>query len=302
MKSICDVPGIRVGHQSDDNARTGCTVILPDSPAVGAVDVRGSAPGTREVELLHPVRLVQHVDAIGLCGGSAFGLDAISGIYKFLAEQNRGFDTGICRVPIVPGAVLFDLGVGRSDVYPDTEIGYRACLNASDRYDYAPLAGAGCGATVGKAAGMVSASRGGIGTSSTLLRGHIVIGALTTVNAFGEIVNPNTGHILAGIRDKTGDSFIPTLSVLQQGLSNHAVSGNTTLSVVATNARLNREQATKVAQMAQDGLARTIRPAHTMLDGDIVFVLSCGEQDADVSVIGAFAAETVADSVLNAVV
>ncbi|MDZ7725731.1 MAG: P1 family peptidase [candidate division KSB1 bacterium] len=300
MLSICDVPGIRVGHQSDPDARTGCSVVLPDAPAVGGVDVRGSAPGTREVELLHPVRLVQRVDAVGLCGGSAFGLDAISGMHRYLAEQNRGFDTGVRRVPIVPGAVLFDLGVGRADAWPDAQMGYNACLNASDHYDHDTAASAGCGATAGKAAGMASASRGGMGTSSVTLPGDIVIGALIAVNPLGEIIHPETGEIVAGIQNETRDAFIPTLSVLKQGLA-HPPAGNTTLAVVATNATLNREQAVKVAQMAQDGLARTIRPAHTLWDGDIVFVLSCGTRQADVSVIGAFAAETVAAGILNAV-
>ena len=210
MNSICDVPGIRVGHADDKDARTGCTVVLPASPAVAGVDVRGSAPGTREVELLHPVRLVQHVDAIALCGGSAFGLDAVTGVHNYLAEQNRGFDTGVRRVPIVPAAVLFDLAVGRSDIWPDAEMGYNACLNASEHYDHDPATGAGCGATVAKAAGMQYASRGGIGTSSIKLPNGIIIGALTAVNAFGEIINPDKNEIIAGVRsDKNLHSFPP---------------------------------------------------------------------------------------------
>ena len=300
MSSICDVPGIKVGHFFLTEARTGCTVIIPEQAAVAAVDVRGSAPGTRELELLKPIRLVEKVHAILLTGGSAFGLDAAGGVQQFLEERGIGFDVGVARVPIVPGAVIFDLAIGDPKVRPTKEMGYKACENAREHNDEAGSIGAGCGATVGKLLGMEHCSRGGVGTSSILLPNGVVIGALAVVNAFGEVIDAQ-GNIIAGVKKKSGDGFLSALQLLRQSSEPITFSSNTTLAVVATNARLDRQSATKVAQMAQDGLAKAIRPAHTMLDGDIVFVLSTGEIEGDVSTIGAFACEVVAESIRRAV-
>lgn len=294
------MPGIKVGHFHLQEARTGCTVILPDREVVAGVDVRGSAPGTRELELLRPVRLVQKVHAILLAGGSAFGLDAAGGVQQFLEEHHRGFDVGVAKVPIVPAAVIFDLAVGRADVRPDKQMGYQACENARADCETEGPIGVGCGATVGKLLGMDRCSTGGVGTCSVQLPRGIVIGALTVVNAFGEIVDER-GDIIAGVQSETGVGFEPSLDLLRQSSAPLTFHSNTTLVVVATNAKLDRQTATKVAQMAQDGLAQSIRPAHTMLDGDIVFVISTGEADADVNVVGAFACQMVAHSVRRSV-
>jgi len=298
--SICDVPGIKVGHFHLEQARTGCTVILPEHPAVTGVDVRGSAPGTREIELLKPVRLVNAVHALLLSGGSAFGLNAAGGVQQFLSEKNIGFDTGVAKVPIVPAAVIFDLAVGASNVYPDFDMGYQACVNAHSQNDARGTVGAGCGATVGKILGMEKCSQGGIGTASLHLNNGMVIGALSVVNAFGEIVDEQA-HIIAGV--KKDQDFIPTLEVMKKNLSptDFSTTSNTTLTVVATNAQLSKESATKVAQMAQDGLARAIRPAHTMLDGDIVFCMSTGDIDMDITLLGSLACEVTAASIRDAV-
>lgn len=298
--SLCDVPGILVGHFQDEHARTGCTVILPEKEAPCGVDVRGSAPGTRELELLKPVRLVQKIHALLFTGGSAFGLDAAGGVQQYLEERGIGYDVGVARVPIVPAAVIFDLAVGDAAVRPDKSFGYSACLNAGKNGEEGRV-GAGCGATVGKLQGMAHASLGGIGTSSIELPDGVVIGALSVVNALGEIID-DRGRIIAGIQNDAGDGFIPSLEVLRNASNDLAFRpSNTTLSVVATNAKLNRESAIKVAQMAQDGLALAIHPAHTLLDGDIVFALSTGEIDTDVSRIGAFACQVVAESIRRAV-
>ncbi|NIA31786.1 MAG: peptidase S58 family protein [Actinobacteria bacterium] len=300
--SICDVPGIKVGHAQDDLAKTGCTVVLPDVEATAGVDVRGSAPGTREIELLKPVRLVQKVHGILLAGGSAFGLNAAGGVQRFLEERGIGFQTRTAVIPLVPAAVIYDLDVGDPGVRPDAGMGYNACLAARADEHRKGVVGVGCGATVGKIAGQEKASPGGIGTCSLELTGGIVVGVLTVVNALGEIVDPVTGNILAGLCDDKGTGFYPSVEAMKNiFFKSPFQSMNTTLTVVATNAGLTREQATKVAQMAQDGFARVIRPAHTMYDGDIVFALSVGELEADVNLIGAVACELVAESIVRAV-
>ena len=315
--SITDIPGLRVGHAQNEEALTGCTVVLCEKGAVGGVDQRGGAPGTRETDALHPLHLVQQVHAIVLTGGSAFGLDAASGVVKYLEERGVGFDVGVARVPIVPAAVLFDLGVGRADIRPGPEMGYQACLDAEQRGEGAPLPegniGAGMGATVGKIMGMSQAMKSGIGSASMAISDQLIVAALAAVNAFGDIINPDNGQIIAGARlaqsqESGSRRFADTLQVMKQFANQSDLTfgrrpqaDNTVIGVVATNARLNKEQANKIAQMAQDGLARTVRPAHTMLDGDTIFALSLGEQTADVNTIGAFAAEVFAQAVLRAV-
>lgn len=302
IHSICDVPGIRVGHAQNDLAKTGCSVVLPDVEATAGVDVRGSAPGTREIELLKPVRLVQKIHGILLSGGSAFGLDAAGGVQKYLQEHGVGFKTRSAVIPLVPTAVIYDLDIGDANVRPDARMGYDACVAAhADEYREG-LVGVGCGATVGKMSGQEKASPGGVGTSSQQLGDGIVVGALTVVNALGEVVEPGSGKILAGICNDSGAGFLPSIEVMKSiSFRSPLQTTNTTLSVVATNADLTREQATKVAQMAQDGFARAIRPAHTMYDGDIVFVISTGKEQADVNLIGAVACDLVAESIVRAI-
>ena len=276
--SITDVRGIRVGHWTDRRALTGCTVVLPDVPAVAGVDVRGAAPGTRETELLRPGNLVQHVHGIVLAGGSAYGLEAASGVMRYLAERGVGFPFGRGVVPIVPAAILFDLGVGRPDRWPTIEAGYRAAA-AARRTTAEGNIGAGTGATVGKALGPERAMKGGVGTASEASVHGLIAGALAAVNAAGDVVDPDTGRILAGARRDDG-SLDDTLTVLREGRiwQPEIPSQNTVLVVVATNAVLTKEQANRIAAVCHDGIARAVRPAHTQSDGDIVFALSTGER------------------------
>ena len=309
--AITDVPGIEVGNAQNEEALTGCTVILARKGAVGGVDVRGSAPGTRETDLLNPVNLVEEVHGILLAGGSAFGLDAASGVMRYLEEKKIGFNTGIAKVPIVPAAILFDLGIGDKDIRPDAEMGYRACVAASKRTPAEGNVGAGTGASVGKLFGATLAMKSGIGTASIRAAG-IVVGALVAVNSFGDVVDPQNGEIVAGLRSgsvgpiRVGGNreFADTVEMMK-GLAGRSVlrlasRSNTVIGVVATNAKLTKAQATKVAQMAQDGIARAIRPAHTMLDGDTIFALSTGNKSANLTLVGTLAAGVMADAILRA--
>lgn len=311
--AITDIPGIEVGQAQDDEALTGCTVILCRKGAVGGVDVRGSAPGTRETDLLNPINLVDKVHAVVLAGGSAFGLDAASGVMKYLAEQKIGYGLGATLVPIVPAAILFDLGLGKSARHPDPEMGYAAVSAAQAGPVAEGNVGAGTGATLGKIFGMAWAMKSGLGTASIEVGGGVVVGAIVAVNAFGDVLDPVTGQIIAGARPaklgpvKLGGSgqFADTLKVMQtlagRTILSLATGGNTVIAVVATNAKFDKAQATKVAQMAHDGLARAVRPAHTMLDGDTIFALATGQKKADVSTVGAYAAEVLAQAIVRAV-
>jgi L-aminopeptidase/D-esterase-like protein len=311
--AITDVPGIRVGHAQDDQALTGCSVVLCESGAVGGVDQRGGAPGTRETDLLRPMHLVQQVHAVLLAGGSAFGLDAASGVVRFLEEAGAGYDTRIAKVPIVPGAIIFDLGLGDSSVRPDAEMGYAACQAASSERPPTGNHGVGTGAAVGAILGASHRTKSGVGTASIDIGAGVIVGALVAVNAFGDVVDPDTGRILAGARPaKVGPirlggegAFANTLEAMKsftgRTVLRFASGENTVIGVVATNARLQKEGANKVAQMAQDGVARAIRPAHTMFDGDTLFALATGEKNADVNIVGAYAAEAVAQAIVNAV-
>jgi len=304
--AITDVPGIRVGHATNAEARTGCTVVLcPADGAVGGVDQRGGAPGTRETDLLRPMHLVERVHAILLAGGSAFGLDAASGVMHWLEEKGVGFDARVAKVPIVPAAILFDLDVGRADVRPDAGMGYAACEAASDGPLAAGSVGVGTGCTVGKVLGAGRAAKSGVGTASADLGGGLVVGALVAVNAFGDVVDPHTGEILAGARALQGEGFADTLATMKgmvgKTVLRFAGRSHTVIGVVATNARLTKVEANKVAQMAHDGLARAVRPAHTMFDGDTLFALATGQKRGDVNLVGAYAAEVVAEAIVRAV-
>jgi L-aminopeptidase/D-esterase-like protein len=311
--SIVDIPGIEVGHATDLEALTGCTVVLCRKGATGGVDVRGGAPGTRETDLLNPINLVEKVHAVVLAGGSAFGLDAASGVMRYLEEQGIGFDTGAAKVPIVPAAILYDLAIGSAKVRPDAEMGNRAAESASAESCPEGNVGAGTGATVGKIFGMKSAMKSGLGSSCVDAGGGVLVGALVAVNAFGDVVDPQTGAILAGARSTqlgplhlgAQGYFANTLETMRtftgRTVMGFATKSNTVIGVVATNAHLEKAGAAKVAQMAHDGLARVIRPAHTMLDGDTIFALSTGNKNADVTTVGAFAAEAMAEAILRAV-
>jgi len=302
--AITDVPGIKVGHYTDKEAATGCTVILCENGAVAGVDVRGSAPGTRETDLLRPVNLVEKVHAILLSGGSAFGLDAAGGVMRYLEERGIGHETLVAKVPIVPTAILFDLDIGNHKIRPGTEEGYKACLAATEKKAAEGCVGAGTGATVGKFLGIERATKSGLGTTSCKICDEIIVAALVVVNAIGDIINPKTGKVLAGPRDQKNKFFLNSVEILTAGTYSYkqnSLPTNTTLGVVATNASLNKEQVTKLAQMAQDGLARAINPSHTMYDGDTIFALSLGDKTGDITTLGTAAAEIVADAVIRAV-
>jgi L-aminopeptidase/D-esterase-like protein len=313
--SITDIPGLLVGHAQDEEALTGCTVVLCEKGAIGGVDQRGGAPGTRETDAMHPMHLVNEVHAIVLSGGSAFGLDSATGVVDYLEERGVGFDVRVARVPIVPAAILFDLGIGSSEVRPDAQMGYQACLNASAERPDEGNFGAGTGATVGKIIGLAGAMKSGIGTASIEIGSGVLVGAIAAVNAFGDVVDPETGQIISGarvvqkgpVKIGRGPYFADTMWVMQS-LVGRTILGfmsnspeNTVIGLVATNARFDKEQINKVAQMAQDGLARTVRPAHTMLDGDTIFAIATGEVKADVNIVGAFAAEAFSQAILRAV-
>jgi L-aminopeptidase/D-esterase-like protein len=304
-ETITAVAGIEVGHWTDLEAATGCTVILCRQGAVAGVDVRGSAPGTLMTDCLRPVNLVQQVQAVLLSGGSGYGLQAAGGVMRWLEERGLGFEVGVGVVPIVAGAVIFDLAIGRPDVRPGPEAGYAACQAAGDGPVAAGCIGAGTGATVGKLLGPAWATKSGLGSAALRLGSGVTIGALVAVNPFGDVVDPDTGKILAGPRHPQGQGFINTMERLQgEPGGKLGFAANTTIAVVATDAALSKEGANKMAQMAHDGLAQAIRPIHTMVDGDTVFALATGQRsgmEVDVSVVGAVAASVLAAAVVRAV-
>jgi L-aminopeptidase/D-esterase-like protein len=293
--AITDVPGIRVGHASDLNALTGCTVILCEKGAVGGIDLRGPATGTRQIDALALLHLMDKIHAILLAGGSAFGLDAAGGVMAYLETRKKGFDVGRTRVPIVPTAVIFDFGIGDYRVRPDPRMGYEACLNASRRVNEGSV-GVGTGATVGKLFGIDRAMKGGVGTSSIRGPHGLIVGALTVVNAFGDVLDPYSGQILAGAR-KSKKSTHPADSSkwIKRGVSRKQFGTlasfpssvfNTTLGVIATNAHLSKKEIHQVAQIAHSGLAKVISPLHSTFDGDLLFAISYGEKKAHVNTVG----------------
>ncbi len=296
-RTLTAIDGIKVGHATDLTARTGCTVVLCPGGATAGVDVRGGAPGTRETEALRPGRFVQKAHAVLLTGGSAFGLDAAGGVVQYLEERDVGFPTGPARVPIVPAAVIFDLGTGDANARPDREMGHQACLNATDEPVAMGGIGAGTGATVGKAPG-VAPSPGGVGSACIRLESGLIVAAITVVNALGNVVDPMTGEILAG--GKENDAFVDVTERLLD--ADLAPGTNTTIGVIATNAALSVAETNRVAEMAHDGMARAIHPAHTMFDGDTLFALATGTHtESRVNSVGILAAEVVAEAIVNAV-
>jgi L-aminopeptidase/D-esterase-like protein len=299
--AITDVPGVKVGHYTDSKAATGCTVILCEPGAVAGVDVSGSSPGTRETDLLRAGNLVDKVQAIVLSGGSAFGLDAAAGVMRYLEERGFGYETSAGRVPIVPAAIIFDLNIGDSRIRPGASEGYQACLAATDIEVTEGCVGAGTGATVGKSLGVERAVKSGLGTASQRIAGDIVVAALMVVNAVGDVIEPGTGKILAGPRNSDESGFLST-SQLWKGEFKEAIPPfNTVIGVVATDTKLSKVEATKLARVAQVGIARTIDPCHTMYDGDALFALSSGDKETDFNVLGATAAEVVAQAIVRAI-
>lgn len=308
--AITDVGGLRVGHFTDQRRPTGCTVVLFDRGAVAGVDVRGAAPGTRETDLLQPVNTVERVNAIVLSGGSAFGLDTASGVMRYLEEHGQGFHVGSIVVPIVPAAILFDLQVGDSRIRPDAEAGYAACQAATATGVQEGNVGAGAGATVGKFLGRRAAMKGGLGTASVAVgNSGLIVGALVAVNAVGDVFDWRSGRILAGALSNDGGEFADTVAQIAAGAllgpstSPGRSGANSTIGIVATNAALTKAQATKVAQMAHDGFARSINPVHTAADGDTIFAAGTGSLRApvDVTTIGVVAAEAMSEAVRRGV-
>jgi L-aminopeptidase/D-esterase-like protein len=302
--AITDVAGIEVGHFTDPRRPTGCTVVLARDGAVAGVDVRGAAPGTRETDLLAPTNLVDKVHGILLAGGSAWGLDAATGVMRCLEEQGVGLDVGAARLPLVPGAVLFDLMVGDAKIRPDAQAGYEACKSASKRAPAEGNVGAGSGAAVGKIFGIERAMKGGIGTASVTVDG-VTVGAIVACNALGDVVDPETGRPIAGARTKGGRSLADARRALLEGEAPKPLLAgtNTTIGVIATDAALTKAQASRLATMAHDGLARTINPVHTMSDGDTLFALATGraKKSPGMMVLGTMAAEATARAVVRAV-
>lgn len=307
-RGIRSVPGVYAGHHTLEARPTGCTVVLVPAGAVGGVDVRGGAPGTRETDLLDPVNSVQQVHGIVLSGGSAFGLEVAGGVSRFLEERGVGFAAGPARVPIVPAAILFDLGIGDPSIRPGPDCGYRAAeaaMSATGQLSEGNV-GAGAGATVGKIAGLERAMKGGIGTAAIELSSGLIVAAVVAVNPVGDVVDPATGRVLAGVRTSRGDELDSTRRILRERLDTaDPAAGNTVIGVVATNATLTKAEATKVAQMAHDGLARTVVPSHTPWDGDTMFALATGgralELENGLTVVGALAADAVSEAILRAV-
>lgn len=300
--TLVDVPGFKVGHATDLDAATGCSVVICPPGTVGGVDVRGGAPGTRETDLLQPHNSVSEVSAVVLSGGSAFGLASAQGVVNYLEERGMGYKSGTgFTVPIVPAAILFDLPLGRSDVRPDAAMGYAACENASDSAVEQGSVGAGTGTLIGAMQGAAFATKGGIGSASIDLGNGLWVAALVAVNAVGDVLD-ESGKILAGLRGENG-GFVGMMNALR-GMAHSDLSGggeNTVIGVVATNAKLSKAHVNKVAQMAHDGIARSINPAHTMFDGDTIFALASGEKSSNATVIGAFAAEAVAQAIRNGI-
>ena len=310
LNAITDVSGIKVGHASDFKALTGCTVILCEEGAIGAVDIRGTAAGTRQIDPLTHLHLVDKIQALLLAGGSAFGLDAAGGVMAYLEERRKGFDVGETKIPHVPTAVIFDFGIGDFRVRPDREMGYQACLNASKKVTEGSV-GVGTGATVGKLFGIERAMKGGVGTSSIHGPNGLIVGALVVVNAFGDVFDPVSTQILAGARKSKGSAQLANSAKwMKKGVSrkqfgritpSDSDAFNTTLGVIATNANLTKKEAHQVAQIAHSGLAKVISPLHTTFDGDLIFTLSYGKKRADVNTIGLLGEGVLIDSVKNAI-
>lgn len=298
-----NIDGIKLGHSEHRDGGTGCSVVICEDGATGGVDVRGGAPGTRETDLLDPSEMIQKVHAIVLSGGSAFGLDASSGVMQYLEEKNIGFDVSVAKVPIVCSAVLFDLAFGNPKIRPDKEMGYKACIN-SENYvsDINGNIGAGFGATVGKILGPHTAMKGGLGTYAIEVNG-LQVGAIVGVNCLGDVVDPKNSEVICGAFDRDKKCFLNSEDILINNIKNEKdfFKGNTTIGIIVTNADFTKAEAKKVASMAHNGFARTMRPAHTMFDGDTIFTMATNKVKADVTTVGMLAAKVMEKSVIRAV-
>ena len=299
---LTDVSGVSLGHCENLDSPTGISVAVFKEGATAGVDVRGGAPGTRETDLLKPENLVDKVHSIFLSGGSAYGINASAGIMKYLEEEDIGMDVGVCKVPIVTGAVIFDLAVGSAFIRPDLDMGYRACQNATTNDKSNGLVGAGAGASVGKILGNNYSMKSGLGQASIKV-GDLVVSAMTALNAFGDIYDDERKEQIAGVYDRDKNKFLDTQEIyLGKQKDYNAFKGrNTTIALVCTNAKLTKANCNKVSQMAHDGFARSIRPVHTMFDGDTIFTAATGYVEADISLVGMLAAKVISRSIANAI-
>ncbi|WP_061994561.1 P1 family peptidase [Clostridium sp. ATCC 25772] len=305
MKEIkfLDIEKIKVGHCENHKGGTGCTVVLCEEGATGGVAVRGGAPGTRETDLLNPTEMIEKIHAVVLSGGSAFGLDASCGVMEYLESKNIGFDVGVTKVPIVCSAVLFDLTIGDSKIRPDKKMGYEACVfSETNTRDLNGNVGAGCGATIGKVLGPNFSMKSGLGSYAIQI-GDLKIGAMVAVNAFGDVIDPSTGEILAGVLDYKKLNFLNTEDVLikEYENKNNRFNGNTTIGLIVTNAILSKSETNKIASIAHNGFAKTIYPVHTMYDGDTIFAMATNIVKADVSTVGMLASKVMEKAVINAI-
>ncbi|GKX66936.1 P1 family peptidase [Inconstantimicrobium mannanitabidum] len=305
MKEInfVDLEGIKLGHAQNPKGGTGCSVVICEAGASGGVDVRGGSPGTRETDLLNPVEMVDKIHAVVLAGGSAFGLDASSGVMEYLEKHDVGFDVAVTKVPIVCSAVLFDLPCGDSNCRPDKSMGYNACINSETYKDNLNgNIGAGTGATVGKFKGPEYAMKGGLGTYAVQV-GDLQVGAIVAVNALGDIYDSESQSFIAGVLndDKTCLLNTEEIMISQYDKEKNVFKGNTTIGIIVTNANLTKAQANKVASMAHNGYGRAIRPAHTMFDGDTIFTMATNKVDADMNVVGLLAARVMEKAIVNGV-
>lgn len=304
MGSITDVSGVRVGHFSDFEAITGCTVILFDKEATGAIDLRGGGTSTRQIDGLLPYHSYGRIHGILLTGGSGYGLDAAGGVVKYLEEQGVGLDVGYGEiVPSVPTAVIFDLGIGNGKVRPNAGMGYGACLNASASPAEEGSVGAGTGATIGKIFGVKTATKGGVGGASYRFQNGLVVGVVVVVNAFGDVVDPKVGEIIAGVRNSPdGKEFLGTVDLFKGGFTRRLEPfENTTLAVIATNGKFLKGDLIRIARIGQTGITRVIMPSHTVTDGDLVFAVSCGDDERDANAVGIIAAELISEAIIHAV-
>ncbi|WP_311771617.1 P1 family peptidase [Salirhabdus euzebyi] len=303
--SVQDINGFKIGHSQDEEAATGCTVVICEKGAIAGVDVRGGSPGTRETDLLDPRNLVEHVHGLFLSGGSAYGLNVGGGMMEFLEQKGVGFDVQVAKVPIVAGAILFDLFPGDPTVRPNHQMGYDACLNALEqKEDKNGNIGAGTGATIGKCLGPEFAMKGGLGTYAVQI-GEFKIGAVVAVNCFGDVIDPSNGQIIAGVYDRQAQALLGSekqlLKQYNQKEKTNRFQGNTTIGTILTNASLTKAQANKIASIAHDGYARTMRPSHTLVDGDTVFTMSTNEVDIELNVVGQLAVTVMEKAVLAAI-
>ena len=298
---ITDVKGIKVGHAQSEEGMTGCTAVICEKGATGGIDVRGSAPGTRETDLLKPDKMVDRIHSVVLAGGSAFGLEAASGVMRYLEEQGTGFDVGVTKVPIVASAVIFDLNIGDYKIRPDFRMGYEAAVSASEEESRQGCVGCGMGATVGKILGPEYAMKSGLG-SATVRAGDLIVSAIVAVNSFGDVYDYKTGKQIAGVYDYDKKEMMNTYSIMKMNCKPLGFPlRNTTIGVVATNATLTKAEANKVAEMSHNGFARSINPVHTMLDGDTIFTMATNEINYDINLVGTMASEVMSMAITNAI-